>query len=304
MLTEHQQTYFETFGFLPLRGLFSPREVETFKEEFKLKMETTRRFTGPQDAPPEIVSWTNLGAETPLLASLIEDSRIVSIAEQLLGEDCVGLSCNSISYVNDTAWHGDNYNFAMHSIKFLFYMQPVSADSGALRVITGSHKKLFHDEVTGYGLAGYDDAKNRLGTERIQEGPAFICDVEPGEPVVFDSHIWHASCGGSTDRRTFSITYSANPKTTEEEEALLEYLHITNEIRTSLAKTTFESPSPEYPLEWLENPENDPRRQRWIDWLHKWQFTEIAKGTLTPDEKTLQTVQDFADPFLDASADQ
>ena len=301
MLTDHQLTFFNTFGFLPLRGLFSAPEIETFKEEFKSKLETTRRFTESEDAPSQVISWTNLGAQTPLLATLIEDPRIVSIAEQLLGEDCIGISCNSISYVNDTAWHADDYNYHMHDLKFLFYLQPVDADSGALRVIPGSHKKLFHQNIAKYdGLTGYDDAKNRLGTDRIKEGPGCVCEVEPGDPVVFDSHIWHASCGGSTDRRTFSITYSGNPKTEEEETALKEYLHIANEIRTSLAEKTFETPSPEYPLEWLDNPEGNPRRQRWINWLNKWRFTEIAQGTLTPDESTLQTVKAFADPFRDS----
>ena len=305
MLTAHQLTHFNTFGFLPLRGLFSPGEIETFKEEFKSKLETTRRYTEPEDTPPQVISWTNLGAQTPLLATLIEDPRIVSIAEQIMGEDCVGISCNSISYVNDTAWHADDYNFHMHDLKFLFYLQPVDGDSGALRVIPGSHKKVFHKEIAKYdGLTGYDDAENRLGTERIKEGPAYICDVEPGDGFIFDSHVWHASCGGSTDRRTFSIVYSGNPKNAEEGRALTEYLHITNEIRTSIAETTFDSPSPEYPLEWLDNPEQNPRRQRWIDWLHKWRFTEIAQGTLIPDDSTLQTVKAFSDPFRDTPADE
>ena len=46
MLTEHQLAHFNTFGFVPLRGLFSKDEIDNFNDEFQLKLESTLRCTG------------------------------------------------------------------------------------------------------------------------------------------------------------------------------------------------------------------------------------------------------------------
>ncbi len=51
MLTEHQLTHFNTFGFVPLRGLFSKEEIDKFNDEFQLKLESTLRYTGPAEEP-------------------------------------------------------------------------------------------------------------------------------------------------------------------------------------------------------------------------------------------------------------
>ena len=61
-----------------------------------------------------------------------------------------------------------------------------------------------------------------------------------------------------------SPIYTKYPKTPEEEEA----------VREDLAKNTYAERQPEYPVEWLANPENDPRRQRWIDYLYKFGYIE------------------------------
>ena len=279
MLTEHQLTHFNTFGFVPLRGLFSVDEIKSFNEEFQVKLESTLRFTGPKNEQPNYCSWSNLTSETPQLNKLPEDPRILSIAEQILGEDCNLVSCNAGSYVNDTRWHPDSRNFHHHSIKFPIYLQALDETNGALRLIPGSHKKPFHEAVTEFDPPGYDDDTRKGGA--IREIPAYACKCEVGDVFVFNTHIWHASWGGNTDRRMLSPIYIKNPKTPEEEDAIRENVKGAHAVRERLAKNTYTERQPEYPLEWLENPDNDPLRQRWIDWLHKWGYIEVFQEAET-----------------------
>ena len=87
--------------------------------------------------------------------------------------------------------------------------------------------------------------------------------------------MWHASWGGSLDRRMISIIYIDDARNQEEEEALRNEADITNRTRVSMGKKTYENPTQEYPPEWLANPDNNPKRQRWIDWLHKYDYINI-----------------------------
>ena len=280
MLTEQQLTYFNTFGFITLRGLFSVDEIKIFNEEFQLKLESKLRFTAPQNEQPKYCSWSNLTVETPVLSKLPKDPRILSIAEQILGEDCFLISCNAGSYVNDTRWHPDCRNFHHHSIKFPIYLQPLDGNNGALRLIPGSHKKPFHDAVSKFNPPGYDDESMRKG-DSIRDVPTHACKVEAGDVIIFDAHCWHASWGGNTDRRMLSPIYIKTPKTPEEEDAVYENVKLAHAVRQNLAKNTYAERQPEYPLEWLENAESDPVRQRWINSLHKWGYIESFQEAQT-----------------------
>ena len=69
-------------------------------------------------------------------------------------------------------------------------------DSGALRLIPGSHKKALHDALR--------ENLNELGLE-ICDVPGYVCKSEPGDVVAFDMRCWHASWGGSEDRRMCTV---------------------------------------------------------------------------------------------------
>lgn len=273
MLTEHQLAHFNTFGFVPLRGLFSKDEIDNFNDEFQLKLESTLRCTGLAEDPAKYCSWSSLGSETPHSAKIHEDSRILSIAEQLLGDDFVIRSCNCGSYVNVTPWHPDSINFHEHTIKFPIYLQPLDDSNGALRLIPGSHRKPFHEAILNFGLLGLTEKASHTEFS-ISDIPAYSCNMELGDVFIFDCHIWHASWGGNTDRRMISPIYTKNPKTADEEAMTREQVKNNYSVREELAKDTYAERQPEYPLDWLANTDKDPRRQHWIDYLTKWGYIE------------------------------
>jgi hypothetical protein len=178
--------------------------------------------------------------DTPFLASLLEDPRFCEAAEQLYGDDVFGIASDINRYVGDTHWHPDTGSIHQYGVKFAYYLQPVGAENGALRVIPGSHKQPFHDELR------QKMSELELG---IRDVPAYVFESEPGDAIAFDVRCWHASWGGGIDRWMCVLVYYNNPKTPEEEEATRKQI-IGNGI--------------DY-VPWAANAEGNPRRKRWID---------------------------------------
>ena len=261
MLTEQQVVHFSTFGFLVFRQMFSPDELKIIHAEFDQALESAYRHAPFNGTKRHWV--TMMGRETPFFASLLEDPRFCDVAEQLYGEDALGVITDANRYVGDSAWHPDTGSLHQYGVKFAYYLDPVGAESGALRVIPGSHKNPLHSEVAEYlGKSG-----------GIRDVPGYVCESEPGDVVAFDLRLWHGSCGGSNDRRMCTTVYYNNPKTPEEEEV----------TRKQAANTPgflayFDRPDdPLYDPHWVANQEGSPKRQRWIDRLRELGFFETVK---------------------------
>ena len=193
MLTDQQLHHFRTFGFVTLHKLFTPEEVEVLRQEYESELDhvyADQPFTG------ETRYWTMmLHPRTPLYASLLEDERFCGVAEQLYGDDVIGIGTDANRYVGDTRWHPDHRadpSADCFGVKFAFYLDPVDAESGALRLIPGSHRREFHDQL--------HDNLNSLEID-VADVPAYVCRSEPGDVVAFDMRCWHASSGGAAGRR-------------------------------------------------------------------------------------------------------
>ena len=257
MLTEAQLFQSHTFGFLIFRQLFRPDEVETLRREFRQAMEARYRHA-PFDGTRR--HWLPMmGAETPFFAGLLEDPRFCETAEQLYGEDALAIISDANRYVGDTGWHPDTGSLDQYGVKFAYYLQPVGAESGALRVIPGSHRDPLHA-----------DLRQKLGRSRLsfREVPAYACEAEPGDVIAFDLRLWHGSCGGSGDRRMGTVVYYHNPSTPEETEATRRQAEMNPRYAADFDRPV----APIYLPEWLANPDASPRRQRWIARLQELGF--------------------------------
>lgn len=255
MLTDQQIDQFNTFGFLIFRQAFSPAELATIESEYENGLNTAYRHK-PFDGSKRY--WTTtMGPETPLMTSLLEDARFHVPAQQLYGEDVIGIIADANRYVGHTTWHPDHNTDPTkdcYGVKFAYYLDPVGAQTGALRVVPGSHKSPLHQEV--------GDTIKRSGLD-ILAVPSYVCDSQPGDVVAFDLRLWHASWGGSAGRRMCTFVYYHNPQGPVEEAA-------TRKRAAGFATTTayFDRPDePVYPPDWLENRPGSSRRQRWIQRL-------------------------------------
>ncbi len=260
MLSHEQIRQFHTFGFLVFRNLFSEDELNIIKDEFEKAMDSAYNHD-PFDGSRR--HWLPmLSSETPFFSNLPEDRRFCDVAEQLYGDDVYCIVSDANRYVGNTAWHPDHNadtSKDCYGVKFAYYLEPVNSETGALRIIPGSHKLQLHNDL--------QDSINQLGLD-ICDVPSYICISNPGDVVAFDLRCWHASWGGKEDRRMCTIVYYSNPKTSEEEKAT-----------RNRAKSSANTPKqfnllniPIYHPDWIANPTGSKKREYWIERLSELGF--------------------------------
>ena len=267
MIHEHQLEQFKVFGFLVLKGILTPLDMKKAYDEFEIGLSKSRKSAEGLSISHHL-NWSNLGPDTPLLASLLEDERFFSTAQQILGKDAVGLASNGNSFDSDrTEWHPDVGNPDWNGIKFAFYLQPVGRNSGALRLVPGSHREPFLSDFNKIRLKGSEKGTiDGIGLS-VEEVPCFAAESETGDVVLFDNNIWHASYGGGIDRRMCSLGYFANPKNAREEKVMASQVERTHRLHGMLPHLD------RHPL-WLENADCNQTRAKWISDLKKWGFVK------------------------------
>ena len=164
------------------------------------------------------------------------------------------------SYVGDTKWHSDStgkdfeFEFDFDRIKVALYLDPVTKDTGCLRVIPGSHRIHLHQQIESLrhlrvaqrdvggktmskeeqkkaGIAGeFDDAPFGVESSKL---PSFALESQPGDVVFFNHRLWHSSFGGKTGRRMFTLNFAERPKSEDDVATLREdYESILKSTRT------------------------------------------------------------------------
>jgi hypothetical protein len=207
-LTAQQKKFFEQFGYLHCPGLVSDSIgwiIDEF-EEIWAKCQTVKH-TGEQ----RTMFPGNFICQTPKIATLMDDPRIDALCEGLMGPDYQYAGGDGNFYSGDTGWHSDLmpncgfYKDCLH-VKVAFYLDPVTRDTGALRVIPGSHipgdkfSENMGEILYKSGLAGKDV-------------PSVALESNPGDVVAFTHNLKHASFGGSKRRRMFVMNMQAYPRT-------------------------------------------------------------------------------------------
>ena len=128
------------------------------------------------------------------------------------------------------------------SIKAAFYLDSVDADTGCLRVIPGSHRSPFHEMFWSLHLDiparaeklahvgpkllemwERDTGSPEGGEQLLQDPdlnhfglapsdiPGVAIESEPGDALFFSHQLWHASFGGRSGRRMFTMNYMTSP---------------------------------------------------------------------------------------------
>lgn len=269
MLTAEQERQFKTFGFVVIRNFFRPWEVDSMREEFDYAAEKASRwekFDGTR-----MQYFKMLGTDTPFYSTLPEDPRFYEAAEQLFGAKTFAFEVNAYRYVGNTPWHYNDgcMNAYGGGVKFQFGLEPVDANSGALRFIPGSHQKHYQDQLSHYPVLGKHFRKTldyaRKAAEQLDQIPCCQTSYGPADVVAFDLRIMHATSGGSNDRQMSCVSYFHYPETPEELETM----------RHIVPRYLHPEPHPHMPWqhgvaeEWLTNPDNSDKRRQWINCLEE-----------------------------------
>ena len=239
MLSDGQKAHFGTFGFLVFRGLFSQNEMDEIGREADDVLAEDRGgkpFAG--DKRQAVFAFVE---QRPLLAGLAEDDRIYRPIEELLGPGFMWGGSDGNLYVGDTHWHSDSrpdpIEYGYTRIKVALYLDPVTKDTGCLRVIPGSHRPPLHEALEPLrhlrkaqsDYAGKTESKAEQqaeGPERelsetplgvpSAELPGFPLESQPGDVAFFNQRLWHSSFGGKTGRRMFTLNYGEKPVTEDQ----------------------------------------------------------------------------------------
>jgi len=214
MFTPEQLLHYQTFGYAIMRNVFASQEVETMQREFSTAMARHDGFE-PTAGESTFAHEIMLGHETSFFASLNEDERFYGAARQGMGEDVVLWEWQGYRYFmfRDTQWHANDGDPTRGRHKYgVRFQWPVfktaAADSGALRIIPGSHLPEFQWQLRRADAAGLLDD--------IAAVSAVVCAAELGDVAAFDTRVYHASAPYQRERRVFSGIYAHFPETRKE----------------------------------------------------------------------------------------
>lgn len=203
-LTPQQLAQFDTFGYLGFPGLLADKAdaiIDAFGAVWD--MHGGGHNGKPHDGKARSVVVQFLD-QSEYLCTLLDDPRIHDIVASILGDDFNYMGSDGNFYVGDTRWHSDGYGGrgGLKHIKIAFYLDPLTRDTGALRVIPGSHRigDVFSEQLQR-DAAKSEDIWGISGNQV----PALALETQPGDVLVFNHDIKHSAWGGSTHRRMFTM---------------------------------------------------------------------------------------------------
>jgi hypothetical protein len=225
MLTTDQVDHFRTFGFAVLRGYLASR-IGVLRAEADAALRDAYAATYHERVIDGISGhYLPMASRlTPVSASLVcDDQRFIDAAEQLLGGPVIPECPEGVLYFAGAAWHADD-GIGVRGAKFAAYFGELSAGTGALRLVPGSHHPEQNARLTAYSRRRgrvTDDA----GFARYQASfPGHVAATSPGDVIAFDLHTWHASSGGR-DRLAWNAVYLHAPETPDERDRTLRCAH-------------------------------------------------------------------------------
>lgn len=176
--------HLDAFGFVVLRGLFAPAALSA-----ELDRCLREGFTGDHrnaGAAGNSFRYLPMMCEhTP--ASLALAVQLAALAGDLFGGPALPGRAKGTEYHGATAWHTDAGG-PPRSLGALCYLDPLTADTGALQVLPGSHAPDFAAAIAEFLRAG-------------GEPPGLALATHPGDVILLDERLYHASTGGQRRRQ-------------------------------------------------------------------------------------------------------
>ena len=220
-LTEYQVNFFNTFGYLAIPGMFAPSEMEWIIEEFEISIQEcgggkdhdgTRRtmFGGPIE-------------HRPRLCTLLDDERVKGLIGGVIGKDFNYAGGDGNYYTGDTGWHPDGSWGCLFACKVAFYLDPLTKDTGCLRIIPGSQNPAHFVRAEKIDP---NQSEALYGIHPRDFPTSIALESTPGDVVIFNHDTYHAAFGGGTRRRMFTMNCTQHCTTEPDLETLHQYLSV------------------------------------------------------------------------------
>lgn len=214
MLTEDQIHHFRVFGFIVLRQAFDAGEIDALGRHADEIWTAELGHTPDAGEQVSVAPFLELRPDT---LALIEDDRIYTPMVQLLGQDMIWSGSEGVQGTMTRRpyhhWHADRpgpQELGYLRIKIMMYLDPMRKDGGALRVIPGSHRSPFHEELAPFQQRHGLDDPAFFGSPG-SEVPCHAVETDPGDALVFNQSLYHAVYGKAGRRRYIALKYAARP---------------------------------------------------------------------------------------------
>lgn len=146
----------------------------------------------------------------PEFDEMVRNSRVLDALERVLGPD-VFLYENSVVYKpkgkqNGVPYHQDFISRTTEPVKYIAWMavDRVTRESGALKVLPGSHKGGFRKWYRVPGETHHD----RIDTSTLDFSNEMHVELEPGDVLIFNQLVVHGSDEMHTD--SLRLVYRAS----------------------------------------------------------------------------------------------
>ena len=204
-ITPQQTAFFETFGYIVMPGLIKD-EISWVTDEF----EQVFRDKGIAHDATKRTCVVPFIDQRERLCTLLDHPKIEGLAASLIGDDFTYTGSDGNYYTGDTSWHSDGFHSVGKHLKIAIYLDPVARDTGALRVIPGTHR--IDDDWSAKQAVR---SRELWGIEG-RDVPAVALESQPGDVVAFNHNLMHAAFGGNTRRRMFTLNSCRRAETPEE----------------------------------------------------------------------------------------
>lgn len=223
-LSHTQKRFFDDFGYLALPGLME-NEVPWIVEEFE-------RVFHEAGVVHDGTARSSVGRfieRSERLCALLDNPGVDGLLAGLLGEDYNYLGSGGEMYVGDGLWHPDCHGDPVVQVKWAMYLDPLTPETGALRLVPGSHRQGWQGNLDTRALWG-------IGMEEV---PCVVPDNRPGDVIVFNQMILHNALGGGNRRRMLNLTACSSCRTETERAFLRRRLPADrNELQWDLMRKT------------------------------------------------------------------
>ncbi|MEU7575464.1 phytanoyl-CoA dioxygenase family protein [Micromonospora sp. NPDC049240] len=147
----------------------------------------------------------------PELAAIAHGDVVRDIRDAFFGRASHIVASDANLLVGDSYWHSDG-SYQTPFLRFVLYLEPVTAKDGALRAFPGSHRpdNGWAGEPTR-NIMRHDADLGRSGAHL----PAAVIDSQPGDLIVFDTNVLHSAWNGGR-RRQLAFNVAGEPRTDTE----------------------------------------------------------------------------------------
>lgn len=210
-----EHLHFETFGYLFARGIFNAEEVAWLQGTYD-EFTAQQRGGAPIDAGHGHEEVEVFERHAALTRAFLLDARIYDRVHAFCGDGFVWCGSEAQTTVKTAhPWHADRVgaNAAdVGCLKILCYLDETRAERGCLRVLPGSHRAPYHEDLLPI-LNGKPESVHASFGCAPEDLPSVAVEAQPGDCLFFNQALWHAVFHSFPGRRYLALKFARRPET-------------------------------------------------------------------------------------------